>query len=148
MGAAERHEVLRGIGAALGYLEDVVGLQATRALARAGAEDHRLAAPAVALEDELARLAVGAAAAVGAADMLGAAGALRQVRAPRNGADVQEPNAAEVAVAWHAHKVCADGAAAHAVRSHAAVAAIARDRSLRCSLAVKRGQQPDPLDAA
>jgi hypothetical protein len=33
------------------------------------------------------------------------------------------------------------------VRSHAAVAAITRDRSL-CSLAVKRGQQLDALDAA
>ena len=103
MGAAERHEVLRGIGAAPGYLEDVVGLQATRALARAGAEDHRLAAPAVALEDELARLAVGAAAAIRAAgvllvprlavgDELGAAG---------NRADVQERNGLEVRVAWH-----------------------------------------------
>ena len=87
-----------------------MGLQATRALVRAGAEDHRLAAPAVALEDELARLAVGAAAAIRAAgvllvprlavgDELGAAG---------NRADVQERNGLEVRVAW--------GIAEHATR--------------------------------
>jgi hypothetical protein len=79
----------------------VVCLQPAAALGGVGAEHHRLAAPAVALEHELPRLAVGTAAPIRSAGVLRAASAprLAELGAPRNGADVQGANATEVGVA-------------------------------------------------